>query len=169
MASGIPRPSQTRWRLLPSFARSVGLGPVWTPQKPHESNNCPVQLVTNQSAHSGRASPAKRSGSVARCLPLASRADAANRSCQSRSPTLSAASAKESRFAVRTECPSDRLGPIDVVCHLWFVLWSWKKRCDQIPQGSGKKSTRHESSVRVTGMFQATTRRSQQGGFVTRS
>src|ERR1700730_4251187 len=37
------------------------------------------------------------------------------------------------------------------------VLWSWKKRFNQIPQDSGKKSTSHESSVRVTGMFQATT------------
>jgi len=119
MASGIPRPSQTRWRLLPSFARSVGLGPVWPPQKPHESNNCPVQLVTNRSDRSGRASPAKRSGSIARCLPLASRADAANRSCQSRSPTLSVTSAKESRFEARTECPSDKPGPIGVVCHRW--------------------------------------------------
>jgi hypothetical protein len=30
-ASGTPRPSQIRWRLLPRLARSVGFGPVWSP------------------------------------------------------------------------------------------------------------------------------------------
>ena len=30
-ASGTPRPSQSRWRLLPRLARSVGFGPVWSP------------------------------------------------------------------------------------------------------------------------------------------
>jgi hypothetical protein len=31
-ANGTPRPSQIRWRLLPRLARSVGFGPVWSPQ-----------------------------------------------------------------------------------------------------------------------------------------
>ena len=107
------------------MALAAQLGPVGgirsrlQPPNLPGSNCRPRPPVTNQSARGARASPAKRSGSVARCLPPASRADAANRSCQSRNPTLLAASAKESRFAVRTECPSDRLGPIDVVCHLW--------------------------------------------------
>src|SRR5262249_41934368 len=30
-ASGTPRPSQIRWRLLPRLARAVGFGPVWSP------------------------------------------------------------------------------------------------------------------------------------------
>ena len=30
-ASGTPRPSQIRWRLLPRLARPVGFGPVWSP------------------------------------------------------------------------------------------------------------------------------------------
>jgi hypothetical protein len=33
MTSGIPFPSQSKWRLLPSLARSVGFGPVCGPQK----------------------------------------------------------------------------------------------------------------------------------------
>src|SRR5438876_3353777 len=37
-----------------------------------------------------------------------------------------------------------------------FVLWNWKKRFDQVPQSSWKKSISHGNSVRVTEMFQAT-------------
>jgi hypothetical protein len=58
IASGIPRPSQIRWRLLPRFARSVGFGPVWSP--PYTARM--EQLSTtarDQSIWSSRASQSK--------------------------------------------------------------------------------------------------------------
>jgi hypothetical protein len=55
------------------------------------SRTCPRSRSGN-GVHAGPrptpASPAKRSGSVARCLPLASPVTAASRSCQNRSPVL---------------------------------------------------------------------------------
>ena len=92
MASETPRPSQTRSRLLPSLARSVGFGPVWRPQKLPGSNCRPRRPATNQSPRSVPASPAKRSGSVARCPPLASHVTAASKPCPNRSPVPVAAS-----------------------------------------------------------------------------
>jgi hypothetical protein len=61
-ARGSPRPSQTRWRLLPSLARSVGLGPVCAPQKQPEQSCRPRLLSTHQFVHTERANPAGRSG-----------------------------------------------------------------------------------------------------------
>lgn len=111
--NGTPRPSQIRWRLLPSFARSVGLEPVCAPQKLHESNNCPLPPVTNQSARSDPASPAKRNGSVARFQHLASRADAASRSSQNRSLVASETrpvfQARSSTFGLRFADQDKRL------------------------------------------------------------
>ena len=48
--------------------RSVGFGPVCRPQKLPGSNCRPRRPATNQSPRSVPASPATRSGSVARCL-----------------------------------------------------------------------------------------------------
>jgi len=58
MASGIPRPSQIQMRLTGEFGSVGRIRACLKPQKPHESNNCRVQPVTNQSAHSAPASPA---------------------------------------------------------------------------------------------------------------
>jgi len=116
MARGTPRPSQIRWRLLPSLARSVGLGPVCGPQK-LPAPSCRLLLpATNQSVRSAPTSPAKRSGSVARYPPLASRATAASRSCQNHNPVPAAASPRESRCAGQTEYRRDTHDPATVVC-----------------------------------------------------
>ena len=118
IASGTPRPSQIRRRLLPSLARSAGLGPICGPQKLLARNSYLRPRVTIQSGHGGPASLAKRSGSVARCLPPASPVTFASRSSPNRSSSPATASAKEFRFAVRTTGPWNKRGRIGVVCHL---------------------------------------------------
>jgi hypothetical protein len=56
-ASGTPRPSQIRWRLLPRLARSVGLGPVGSP--PYTARM--EQLSTTARDQSFRSSRASQS------------------------------------------------------------------------------------------------------------
>jgi len=119
MARGTPRPSQIRWRLLPSLARSVGFGPVCSPQKPPGSNCRPRRPVTNQSLPNAPASRAKRSGSVARCPPLASRVSAASRSCPNRSSVPAAASPRVFRCGARIESRSSKPDPASEVCLPW--------------------------------------------------
>ncbi len=70
--------------MLPSLARSVGLGPVFCPQKRLELNFRPQLLVTNQSSRDVRANPGVRSGSIARFPILANHANAASRSYRRR-------------------------------------------------------------------------------------
>jgi hypothetical protein len=108
MARGTPRPSQIRWRLLPSLARSVGFGPVCGPQKLPGSNCRPRRPATNQSSRSAPASPTRRSGSVARCPRLASHVTAASTSCPNRSPVRVAASPTVCHCVRRTESQLDK-------------------------------------------------------------
>jgi hypothetical protein len=124
ITSGIPFPSQSKWRLLPSLARSVGLGPVCGPQKLPVPSCRPPLPATNQSARSVPASLAKRSGSVARCPPLASHVTAASKSCQNRSPAPVAASPREFRYAGRTESQLDRHDLASEVCLPWVYAVS---------------------------------------------
>jgi hypothetical protein len=87
------------------------LGPVsrvrsgLPPQKLPRSNCRPRRPATNQSPRNVTASPATRSGSVARCPPLASHVAFASMSCQNRSPVPAAASPMVFRYAGRTEFP----------------------------------------------------------------
>jgi len=124
MASGSPWESQIRWHLLPGLARSVGLGPVCRPQKQHELNNCPRPPVTNQSARSGPASPATRSGTFPRCPPLANHVIDASRSSPNRTAVPAEASPTVSRCARQTECRLDKRGLVNVV----GLPWAWAAR-----------------------------------------
>jgi hypothetical protein len=54
-ASGTPRPSQIRWRLLPRLARSVGLGPVCFPPYTARTEQ-PSTTARDQSIRPSRAS-----------------------------------------------------------------------------------------------------------------
>ena len=119
----MPPPSQIRWRLLPSLARSVGLGPVSCPPKLLLSSCHRPPHVTSQSAPCVPASPAGRSESVARYQLLASRAIAANSSCRSHSPSLAAASPKGCHCAGQIQCPRDMPGLLNAAFHpLGFAL-----------------------------------------------
>jgi hypothetical protein len=68
---------------------------------------------------SAPASPARRSGSVARCPPLASHVTAASRSCPNRNPVPVAASPREFRYAEQTEFPLNKHGLVSGVCLCW--------------------------------------------------
>jgi hypothetical protein len=104
IASGMPCPSQIRWRLLPGLARSVGFGPVCAPQKPPAPNNCRQPHATSQSGHHAKASSATQNGSNPKFRSAANRVNAANTSCRSHNLTRSATSARECHFGVRTGC-----------------------------------------------------------------
>src|SRR5215469_6556993 len=98
----MPRPSQIKCRLEPSFARSVGLGPVFCPQKLLLSNCRPPPHETNQFFLNGRANPTPQSGSIARFLLPASPVSDASKSYQNHIPVPAAASPKECRCATQT-------------------------------------------------------------------
>ena len=102
--------SQIKWRLLPRFARSVGLGPVCSPQKLRALNNCRQQHATSRFGHHVKASLPMRNGSNPKFRPPANRANAASRSCRSRTPALSAASAREFHFGARKRYLRDKPG-----------------------------------------------------------
>ena len=81
MAKGIPWPSQMRCRLLPSFALSVGFGPVHCPQKLLASKTYPQPLWTTRFVNCERASQVARNGSSPKFLHVANRANVSSRSC----------------------------------------------------------------------------------------
>ena len=82
---------------LAAELRSVGrIRACLKPPKTARTELRPRRPVTNRSARSAPASLARRSGSIARCPPLASRATFASNSFQTHSPSLAAASPKES-------------------------------------------------------------------------
>ena len=103
IANGMPRPSQIKWRLLPRFARSVGFGPVCSPQKPLAPNSYQQPHGTSRSGHYEKANSVMRSESSPKFRRTANRVNAANKSCQNRSPIVSAASATECHFGAQTE------------------------------------------------------------------
>ena len=103
-ASGTPRPSQSRWRLLPRLARSVGFGPVWSPPYTARMEQCPRPPGTNQSDRRARANPAAQSGSDPTPPPVASRASDASTSSPTRMRVPAGASARERRCGGRRRC-----------------------------------------------------------------
>lgn len=117
----MPCPSQTKCRLLPSLARSVGFGPLNSPQKPRAQNNCRQQHATSRSGHHAQASSAMRNGSSPRFRPSASRATAASRSSRNHTLDVSAACARGCHFGARKLYPPSKLDLPSVVGRL--VAW----------------------------------------------
>src|SRR4029077_10517811 len=113
IANGMPRPSQIKWRLLPRVARSVGFAPVCGPQKRLAANNYQQPHGTSRSGHHEKAHSATRSESGPKFRHAANRVNAANKSCQNRNPIVSAASARECHFGVRTEYLCGKLDRIN--------------------------------------------------------
>ena len=118
-ARGIPLASMTTWRLEPGLPRSVGFGPVsWPPFLPGRSR-CPAPPGSNRSRSPCPAGPEERGATSPKPPRPASRADAASRSCPSRSPSPGAAFPTECRFSERTgyrSAPPDHRPAAD---HLW--------------------------------------------------
>ena len=104
-ASGMPSPSQIRWRLLPRLARSVGFGlRSGHRRRPRGWNNCPRLPATNQSGWSERANPRVQSGSDRTRPPVAGRASDASTSSPTRTRVPAGASARGCRFGGQIEC-----------------------------------------------------------------
>jgi hypothetical protein len=91
--------------LLPRLARSVGFAPVCGPQKLLAPNNYQQPHGTSRSGHHKKANSATPSESGPKFRHAANRVNAANKSFQNRNPIVSAASARECHFGVRTEYP----------------------------------------------------------------
>lgn len=110
--SGVPRPSQIKWCLLPVLRRSTGDGPVSAP--PFFSPGCGSRPRMNATGRARRPRSARRAGPGAagrRLLPSATGPVGASTSAPSRSPASAAGVARLCRCRGRTECPADRAGP----------------------------------------------------------
>jgi len=118
MASGIPRESQIRWRLLPSLARSVGLGPVNCPQKQLGLNSCRLQPWTSRFESNERANRAAQNESNPKYQPAANHASVSSRSYRTRSPTPWAAFPKECHCGGQIQCPSGKRDQAHVAVRL---------------------------------------------------
>lgn len=118
-ASGIPRRSVIRWRLVPGLPRSVGFGPVAAPLFSPRWMNCPCRHGSSQSCPRPEAGAAIRdAGGPTRPLP-ANPAIVASRSRPSRTPSPLGASPTEYPCAAQTACPSVPHAPEQAVGRLW--------------------------------------------------
>jgi len=81
--------------LVPFWARSVGLLPVRTPQKPRGSSGCPRSSAPHRCLPRARPAAGGRATASSRRPGAASPAAGASRSCPSRSPSPAAASPRD--------------------------------------------------------------------------
>ena len=86
-ASGMPRRSVIRWRLVPGLPRSVGFGPVAAPLFLERWINCPCRPGSSRCNLSLAAGAAVRDAKAPNRQPFASRATAASISHPSRTPS----------------------------------------------------------------------------------
>lgn len=109
--SGVPRPSQIRWCLLPVFRRSTGDGPVSAPPFSRGRGNHPRTHVTSRVR---RPRSTRRAGPCAagrKPPPSAIGPGDASTSGPTRTPAPEAGIARLCRCTGRTERPADRTGP----------------------------------------------------------
>src|SRR5205085_8864838 len=109
-ASGIPPPSVITWCLLPAFALSVGLGPVFCPLLKPAPKSYQQPRVTSRVGRHYATSPAATRASVAIHRLLASRAAVASTSCHYRSPSLGVSPPSRCQFSGQREYPSGLCG-----------------------------------------------------------
>lgn len=109
--SGVPRPSQIRWCLLPVFRRSTGDGPVSAPPFSRGCVNRPHTHVTSRVRQPRSARRAGPGATGRRLLPPATAPVGASTSAPSRTPAPAAGVARLCRCTGRTGCPGGRAGP----------------------------------------------------------
>ncbi len=109
--SGVPRPSQIRWCLLPVFRRSTGDGPVSAPPFSRGCENHPRKPATSRARRPRSALRAGPDAAGRRPLPSATGPGGASTSVPSRTPVPGAEVARLCRCRGRTGCPGDRAGP----------------------------------------------------------
>ncbi len=112
--SGVPRPSQIRWCLLPVFRRSTGDGPVSAPPFSRGCGNRPRRPVTSRVRRPRSALRAGPGAAGRRPPPPATGPDGASTSDPSRTPAPAVGAATLCRCRGRTGCPGDRAGPAPV-------------------------------------------------------
>lgn len=109
--SGVPRPSQIRWCLLPVFRRSTGDGPVSTPPFSRGCGNRPHTHVTSRVRRPRSALRAGPGATGRSPLPSATGPAGASRSVPSRTRAPGAGVARLCRCRGRTGCPGGRADP----------------------------------------------------------
>ena len=101
------------------FPRSVGLGPVFAPQKALSPNCHPKRLWTNQSGLQNQAHPAELARLFARPPKPANHEGAASKSSHFRIPVPEVATPRQCQYGQRTECLSGPNDPTLWDDHLW--------------------------------------------------
>lgn len=109
--SGVPRPSQIRWCLLPVFRRSTGDGPVSDPPFSRGCGNHPRRPVTSRVRRRRSALRAEPGAAGRRLLLSATGPDDASRSAPNRTVAPGAEVARPCRCGGRTGCPAGRADP----------------------------------------------------------
>ncbi len=109
--SGVPRPSQIKWCLLPVLRRSTGDGPVSAPPFSPGRGSRPGRPATSRACRPRSARRAGVGAAGRRLLPSATGPVGASTSAPSRSPAPGAGVARLCRCGGRTGCPADRAGP----------------------------------------------------------
>ena len=109
--SGVPRPSQIKWCLLPVFRRSTGDGPVSAPPFSRGCGSRPRTPATSRVRRPRSARRAESGAAGRRPRPAATAPGGASRSARSRTPAPAAGVARRCRCRGRTGCPADTAGP----------------------------------------------------------
>lgn len=109
--SGVPRPSQIRWCLLPARRQATGDGPVSAPPFSPGCGSRPRMPATSRVRRPRSARRAGPGAAGRRLLPSATGPVGASTSDPSRIPAPGAGVAMLCRCRGRTGCPADRAGP----------------------------------------------------------
>ena len=153
--SGVPRPSQIRWCLLPVFRRSTGDGPV---SEPPFSRGCESRPHMPSTSRGGRPRSVRPAGSgVAgrRPLPAANVPGVASRSARGRTPAPAAGVARLCRCRGRTGCPASSVGQPPAVAAVTsrarVAAAARSVPTSRRPRSTAEYSQHHERPNRHTG------------------
>lgn len=112
--SGVPRPSQIKWCLLPVLRRSTGDGPVAGPPFSRVRESRPRTRATSRVRRPRAVRRAGRGAADRRLRPSVSGPGVANRSVRSRTRALETGVARRCPDTKRTRCPAGTTGLVSV-------------------------------------------------------
>jgi len=153
--SGVPRPSQIKWCLLPVFRRSTGDGPVSAPPFSPGCGSRPRTPVTSR-VRRPRSFPRAGLGAVGRrLLPSATGPGDASRSGRSRTPAPRAGVARLCRCGERTGRLGGTAGPTPaaalVTAQATAAAMARSAPTSRRPRSTAEYSHRHERPNPHTG------------------